>query len=82
MLGLHCLVCRVHGTKESLFSSGSDFYNFRGLLNDFIILLVRSLCVRACVCVCFTLRGDVEGISTVCVCTSFAQAMNIFSGII
>lgn len=32
----------IHGGRESLFSSSSEFYNFRGLLNDFIILLVLS----------------------------------------
>ena len=34
-----------HSHTESLFSSRSGFQNYRGLLNDCILLLVRQLCL-------------------------------------
>ena len=41
-------VCRFHKEQESLFSSGSGFQNYRGLLNDCILLLVGRV-VSVCV---------------------------------
>ncbi len=52
-------LCSCHRQRESLFSSGSGYHNYRGLLNDCILLLV-------CVCLCGGGMGD-GYVSTVCV---------------
>ena len=49
--------CSCHRECESLFSSKSGFSNYRGLLNDCILLLVSaSMCTRALNCVASTVN--------------------------